>query len=140
MVRARAQPYEDWESSLTRRPGFEPWNLRVVLDPAGAVVAMAIVQMAEATAFIARLATTKEQRGQGLAQALLVDAFAVGREHGALRSELVDGLPHRSARSLREGRHGRQLYLGEPGARPLTRSRPLVTLCSCIYTGARAPV
>ena len=82
------QPYEDWESSLTRRPGFEPWNLRVVLDPAGAVVAMAIVQMAEATAFIARLATTKEQRGQGLAQALLVDAFAVGREHGALRSEL----------------------------------------------------
>ena len=82
------QSYEDWESSLTRRPGFEPWNLRVVLDPAGAVVAMAIVQMAEATAFIARLATTKEQRGQGLAQALLVDAFAVGREHGALRSEL----------------------------------------------------
>ena len=82
------QPYEDWESSLTRRPGFEPWNLRVVLDPAGAVVAMAIVQMAEATAFIARLATTKEQRGQGLAQALLVDAFAMGREHGALRSEL----------------------------------------------------
>jgi len=22
------QSYEDWESSLTRRPGFEPWNLR----------------------------------------------------------------------------------------------------------------
>ena len=46
------------------------------------------VQLADTTAFIARLATAKEQRGQGLAQALLVDAFAVGREHGALRSEL----------------------------------------------------
>jgi GNAT superfamily N-acetyltransferase len=82
------QPYEDWESSMTLRPGFEPWNLRVVLDPAGAVVAMAMVQMAETTAFIARLATAKEQRGKGLAQALLVDAFAVGRAHGAARSEL----------------------------------------------------
>ena len=82
------QPYEDWESQMTLRPGFEPWNLRVVLDPAGAVVAMAMVQMSESTAFIARLATTKEQRGRGLAQALLVDAFAVGRAHGAVRSEL----------------------------------------------------
>jgi GNAT superfamily N-acetyltransferase len=82
------QSYEDWESGMTLRPGFEPWNLRVVLDDAGTVVAMALVQKADATAFIARLATAKEQRGQGLAQALLVDAFAVAREHGALRSEL----------------------------------------------------
>ena len=82
------QSYEDWESSLTRRPGFEPWNLRVVLDPAGGIVAMAIVQMADTTAFIARLATTKEQRGKGLAQALLVDAFEVGRARGAVKSEL----------------------------------------------------
>ncbi len=82
------QTYEDWDSAMTLRPGFEPWNLRVVLDDTGTVVAMALVQMADTTAFIARLATTKEQRGQGLAQALLVDAFAVAREHGALRSEL----------------------------------------------------
>jgi len=82
------QTYEDWETSMTLRPGFEPWNLRVVLDPAGAVVAMAMLQMAESTAFIARLATAKELRGRGLAQALLVDAFEVGRAHGALRSEL----------------------------------------------------
>ncbi len=73
---------------MTRRPGFEPWNLRVVLDPAGEVVAMAMLQMSESTAFIARLATRKDQRGQGLAQALLVDAFAVGKEHGALRFDL----------------------------------------------------
>jgi GNAT superfamily N-acetyltransferase len=83
------QPYEDWESSMTRRPGFAPWNLRVVLDPAGEVVAMAMLQLAEATAYVARLATAKAERGKGLAQALLVDAFAVGRAHGALRSELA---------------------------------------------------
>jgi GNAT superfamily N-acetyltransferase len=82
------QTYEDWESGMTLRPGFEPWNLRVVLDPSGAVVAMAMVQMAEATAFIARLATARAERGKGLAQALLVDAFAAGRAHGAVRSEL----------------------------------------------------
>jgi GNAT superfamily N-acetyltransferase len=73
---------------MTRRPGFAPWNLRVVLDPAGEVVAMAMLQLAESTAYVARLATTKAERGKGLAQALLVDAFAVGRAHGALRSEL----------------------------------------------------
>jgi GNAT superfamily N-acetyltransferase len=82
------QPYEDWESSMTQRPGFAPWNLRVVVDPAGEVVAMALLQLAESTAYVARLATTKAERGKGLAQALLVDAFAVGRAHGALRSEL----------------------------------------------------
>ena len=38
--------------------------------------------------YIARLATRKDQRGRGLAQALLVDAFAVAAEHGATRSEL----------------------------------------------------
>lgn len=86
-VRER-EPYEDWESAMTRRPGFEPWNLRVVVDPSGEVVAMAMLQMSEATAFIARLATRKDQRGRGLAQALLVDAFAAGKAHGAVRFDL----------------------------------------------------
>ena len=54
------------------------------------MVSFGWVQLSEdgTTAFIARLATTKDQRGRGLAQALLVDAFAVGRAHGAVRSEL----------------------------------------------------
>jgi GNAT superfamily N-acetyltransferase len=82
------EPFEDWTASVTGRPGFEPWNLRVVVDPSGAVVAMAWVQFGLQTAFVAKLATTKEQRGRGLAQALLVDSFRVGREHGATRSEL----------------------------------------------------
>jgi mycothiol synthase len=80
--------FDDWLTGMTGRPGFEPWNLRVVVDPAGAVVSFGWVQLGDESAFIARLATKKEERGRGLAQALLVDAFAAGRAHGATRSEL----------------------------------------------------
>jgi GNAT superfamily N-acetyltransferase len=84
------EPFEDWKAEVTGRPGFEPWNLRVVVDPTGRVVSFGWVQLGEdgTTAFIARLATNKDERGRGLAQALLVDAFAVGRAHGAVGSEL----------------------------------------------------
>ena len=81
--------FEIWKSQTVLRPGFEPWQLRVVVDPSGAVVGMALLQLnGEGTCFIARLAVEQERRGLGLGQALLVDAFAVGREHGATVSEL----------------------------------------------------
>jgi len=82
------EPFEHWEAEIVRRPGHEPWNLRVVIDPAGEVAAMAVVQLSPSCAFIARLATRADQRGRGLAQALLVDAFAAAAEHGATVSEL----------------------------------------------------
>jgi len=82
------EPFEDWQASVVGRPGFQPWNLRVVVDPPGAVLAMAWVQFGMETAFISKLATRKDERGRGLAQALLVDSFRVGREHGAQKSEL----------------------------------------------------
>ena len=86
-VRER-ETFAQWEASVTLRPGFEPWNLRVVTDPAGGVVALALIQLNDQCGFIARLATRKDQRGRGLAQALLVEAFSVAAEHGATRSEL----------------------------------------------------
>ena len=84
------EPFDDWLAQMTGRPGFAPWNLRVVVGPDGRVVSFGWVQLSEdgTTAFIARLATAAAQRGRGLAQALLVDAFAVGRAHGATKSEL----------------------------------------------------
>jgi ribosomal protein S18 acetylase RimI-like enzyme len=82
------EPFDAWLAGITGRPGFEPWNLRVVVDPTQAVVSFGWVQLGADTAFIARLATRKDQRGRGLAQALLVDAFEAGRAHGATRSEL----------------------------------------------------
>ena len=59
-----------------------------MVDAAGAVVAMAWVQLGPESAFIARLATRPDERGRGLAQALLVDSFAAGTAHGAQKSEV----------------------------------------------------
>ncbi|PVG84822.1 GNAT family N-acetyltransferase [Nocardioides gansuensis] len=83
------EPWEDFAAQVMGRPGFEPWNIRVVKDAGGVVVGAAIVQLALPTAYIARLGVRKDQRGRGLAQALLVDAFALAREHGATVSELA---------------------------------------------------
>ena len=86
-VRER-ESFEDFTASTLGRPGFEPWNLRVVTDPAGEVVGVAVVILADDTAFVDRLATRADHRNRGIAQALLVDAFAQGRAHGATVSEL----------------------------------------------------
>lgn len=81
-------PYGDWAARVTRRPGFEPWMLRVVRDPDGTVVGIASVQLDGITAYVDKLAVRRDQRGRGLAQALLADTFRVAREHGAQRCEL----------------------------------------------------
>lgn len=87
--RAR-QPYDDWAAEVVRRPGFEPWQLRAVHDAADEVVAAAVLTMSEdgTEGWVSQLATRKDQRGRGLAQALLADTFAAARTHGATRSSL----------------------------------------------------
>lgn len=83
------ETYEDFHAVTFGRPGFEPWNFRIVLDPSDAIVGVAYVTVYDAEdgtgseAFISRLAVRRDQRGRGLAQALMVDAFAASREHGA---------------------------------------------------------
>ena len=86
-VRER-EPFDDFAASVLGRPGYQPWNMRVVADAAGTVVGAALVFVSGDTAYIARLGVRKDERNRGLAQALLVDAFAVAREHGASVSEL----------------------------------------------------
>ena len=95
------EPYEDFLAQTTGRPGFEPWQLRVVTDPSGEVVGMAQVTLAltedpstdsgqaPPKAFVARLAVRRDERNRGLAQALMVDAFREGRDHGAEASCLT---------------------------------------------------
>src|SRR4051812_43323260 len=39
------ETYEDFEASVIGRPGFEPWNLRVVVDATGDIVGGAFVLM-----------------------------------------------------------------------------------------------
>ncbi len=88
-VRER-EPYDDFLATTIHRPGFEPWNFRVVADASGQIVGTALVMSGDPAieAFIDRLAVRRDQRHQGLGQALLVDAFARAREHGATRSAL----------------------------------------------------
>lgn len=92
-VRER-QPYEDFHAMVVGRPGFAPWQLRVVADPDGVVVGMASVTVGATglggapEAFIGWLAVRRDERGRGLAQALMVDAFAQARAHGAATSAL----------------------------------------------------
>lgn len=82
-------PYADWAAGLIERDGFEPWQLRVIRAPDGEIVAACSLMMAGDTAYVPQVATRAGHRGRGLAQALLVDAFASGRRHGAQLSELA---------------------------------------------------
>jgi mycothiol synthase len=88
--RRERESFEDFAATVTERPGFEPWNLRVVVDPTGAVVGVSFVLLAgSAEAYVSKLAVRRDQRGRGLAQALLVDSSAQARAHGAKVSGLA---------------------------------------------------
>ena len=83
------EPFEDFEAGVLRRPGFEPWQVRVAVDPTGSVVGAAVLIMARdedgevVEGYVQQLAVRADRRGLGLAQALLVDAFRLARDHGA---------------------------------------------------------
>ncbi|MEO7752368.1 MAG: GNAT family N-acetyltransferase [Terracoccus sp.] len=82
------ETFEDFAAGTLDRPGFEAWNLRLMVDPEGAVVGVSVVLLGDGCAYVDRLAVRRDRRGLGLARALLVDSFAVARDHGATRSEL----------------------------------------------------
>ncbi|WP_353353154.1 GNAT family N-acetyltransferase [Intrasporangium sp. DVR] len=82
------ETYEDFAAQVVLRPGFEPWQIRLMTGPSGEVVGTSILQLAEDCGYVSRLAVRRDRRNRGLARALLVDSFAVARERGATRSEL----------------------------------------------------
>jgi mycothiol synthase len=82
------QPFDDWSAQVVGRPGFEPWNLRIMVDATGEAVGGLHVVLAGDTGYVAKVAVRRDQRGRGLARALLTDGFRMAREHGAIRSEL----------------------------------------------------
>jgi len=80
--------YDDWAPRGPLRPGFEPWQIRFVTDADGTDVGVCYTILAGATGYVDAIAVRADQRGLGLARALLADAFARAREHGASVSEL----------------------------------------------------
>ncbi len=82
------ESFEDFTAETLARPGFEPWNLRLIVDPGGILVGVSVVLLGDGCGYVDRLAVRRDRRGLGLARALLVDSFAATRAHGATRSEL----------------------------------------------------
>ncbi|MFW5471778.1 GNAT family N-acetyltransferase [Knoellia sp. CPCC 206450] len=80
--------YDDWAPRGPLRPGFEPWQIRFVTDADGTDVGTCYTILAADTGYVDAIAVRRDQRGLGLARALLADAFARAREHGASVSEL----------------------------------------------------
>jgi mycothiol synthase len=82
------EPFDDFLARTTRRSDFEPWHLRVVTDAGGTIVGVTYVRLFGDQGYVDRIATRRDQRGRGIAQAMLVDAFAAARAHGATTSTL----------------------------------------------------
>ena len=80
--------FEDWAATTVRRPGAQPWQLRVVEHDGAVVGASFTILDSQGAGYVHQLAVERTHRGQGLAQALLADAFGRARERGATRSEL----------------------------------------------------
>lgn len=80
--------FDDWAAGVVLRPGFEPWQLRLVCDAADTPVGASFLILSGDCGYVDTLAVRADQRGRGLARALLVDSFDVARLRGAQRSEL----------------------------------------------------
>lgn len=87
-VRER-ETWADFTAQVLQRPGFAPWNVRVVTGPSGEVVGTSLVFVDNlGVGYVDRIAVRRDQRNFGLARALLADSFTVARAHGAKTSEL----------------------------------------------------
>ena len=82
----RRHSIDDFASWVWGRPGFEPWNLRLLVNPEGELVGATHVYLAGDSAYVARIAVRRDHRGRRLARSMLVDAFGLARAHGAVRS------------------------------------------------------
>ncbi len=83
------QPLADFATRIRDRAGYQPWNLRLVHDGTGALVGATHVHLAGGGGYVAKIGVRRDRRGRGLAAAMLVDAFALAREHGAQRCYLA---------------------------------------------------
>jgi GNAT superfamily N-acetyltransferase len=81
--------FEDWAARTVRRPGTEPWQLRLAVDGAGEPVGACFVVLdGQGTGYVQQVGVRRDRRGRGLGAALLADAFGRARARGATRCEL----------------------------------------------------
>ena len=80
--------FDDWAAASVLRPGFQPWQLRLMCDSGGTPVGVSFLIVSGDCGFVDMLAVRADQRGLGLARALLADSFEVAQSRGALRCEV----------------------------------------------------
>ncbi|ANH37643.1 putative acetyltransferase [Nocardioides dokdonensis FR1436] len=82
------QPFDDFGARIWDREGYAPWQLRLVHDESGALVGATHVHLSGGGGYVAKIGVRRDRRGRGLAAAMLTDAFALARAHGARRCYL----------------------------------------------------
>lgn len=81
--------FEQWSADFLDGDEAAPWRCRVVRDPQGRVVGVAmVIGSGDGMLWVDELAVDAGQRGLGLARALLADSFTEGRRRGFERSGL----------------------------------------------------
>ncbi|MEJ7756828.1 MAG: GNAT family N-acetyltransferase [Nocardioidaceae bacterium] len=80
--------FEDWSTTTTRRDDYEPWHLSLAIGPGEQVAGACYASPVGDIGWVDQVAVAEAHRGRGLAQALLVRAFGLTREHGAPRAQL----------------------------------------------------
>lgn len=85
----RPVDFAAWSADYLQGGDSTAWRCRVVRDPAGAVVGVAMLFPSEdGMLWVDELAVAAGHRGLGLARSLLADSFAVGRSRGLARAGL----------------------------------------------------
>ena len=118
---ASARRFEDFAATVTERPGFEPWNLRVVVDPTGAVVgASTCCSPAPRRPTCPSSPCARTNVGAASPKRYwstpLPRRASASRRHGV---GALHGFPHRRSRPLYQRRHGAHLGVGQPRDRPV---------------------
>src|SRR5215218_4932470 len=60
--------FEDFSATTVRRPGFEPWNLRLVVDAHGDAVGACFLILSDETGYVDQVAVRRDRRRLGLAR------------------------------------------------------------------------
>jgi ribosomal protein S18 acetylase RimI-like enzyme len=85
-------PLADYAAQVWNRPGFEPWHLQVVTGAGGEIVGAIncwnTTTDGKLDTYVSKVAVARAHRNLGLAQVLLVGAFAAGRSRGATTGSL----------------------------------------------------
>lgn len=91
---AEATAFEDWAAETLGRPGFVPAHIGTTVQ-GDQIVGVAVLIEDQDGSWVEQLAVHREHRGQGLARALLMHAFATtwrsGRRHCGLSTDSRTG-------------------------------------------------